>query len=580
MDMLLNFNENNDIQGFAFDYFQLQEFEVQGCVTGREFIMWLKTENNVERVIQGEFPKLDPRGNYPAADVAPNIMTGTIIEKGNSTHSKIYLAYESGASCTIQHRFSIAGVEKDLIIVNAAKEFLTAVTQNDRSKIMSMLRFPLDFQRDSNNVIAIKTPEAFLAQYDDILTPDFTERLRKTFPNYLVAQPKKYGEKISLTVYGGGGIVFDPHGKVIEIYNQENSSLTPTSPPVVTVTTLQANGQLCTPSQQPIPGEMAGKILYTGSDSLLHFLDLQTRQEVAIAQTQNIFGPWISVSPDHAKVALFDQETNIVQVVSAADQSVRALQSQDIDGLFYGWLTNQKILFVEKSTSDGSVIVFDTGTGSTSEIHTNLDDVNFDPIRWYAGGELPSVIFNSALDRLIYLIMHTPETPPFPLAYILREYPSNKTLWERGTSDVGPKPTWTTNGNYVALELTEDQVDKSDVIILDKNGDELHTIEVNSGFLYELEWSPDGTQLGFLSEIDQNATELTIYDISTNKLQTYLLNQQGNSGISISKNIVWSPDSSFIVSAGYFVDTQNGCYFKFREIGLDEVALQAWLVSP
>jgi len=221
VDMLLNFTENNEIQGFAFDIEQVIEYRMSGCVEGRLFIIWLQQEDTVKAVIQGEFPETDPRGHYSASsELSSDVITGSLIEKGKSESFPIYLHLSSGTAGTMDHRFELAGAYVDKVILNASHEFLAAIANDDRAQVVEMVRFPVDcYIRGEWK--KMETSEMFLANYDDIFGDGFKERLAITFPNYLMAQAGLFLGTISQFIYGGGGINFDEHGKVTEIYNRQ-----------------------------------------------------------------------------------------------------------------------------------------------------------------------------------------------------------------------------------------------------------------------------------------------------------------------------------------------------------------------
>lgn len=227
MDMLLNFTESNEILGFAFDYEQVLEYQAIGCVDGRAFTIWLQRGDIVEKVIRGGFPETDPRDIFSTSAVLQfEVITGLLMEKNSSKAVSIYLRLISSTSGTMEHRFQLAGVDDDAIILNASEEFRTAIARDDRDRVIEMLRFPIEVQKDADRK-EIQTPESFLAQYDVILDTDFRERLEITFPNYIIANSGNFVGTFSQMVYSGGGIVFDEHGKVIAIYNWDLAEPTP-----------------------------------------------------------------------------------------------------------------------------------------------------------------------------------------------------------------------------------------------------------------------------------------------------------------------------------------------------------------
>lgn len=225
--MLLNFPNNNEILGFAFEYEHIQEYQVMGCVQERDFMMWLSKDGSVDVIIQGEFPKTDPRGYYTSSGtlLSFDVITGWLSEKGNSEQLPVYLHLASGQEGTMDHRFQIANVEDDELILIASQQFLAAVARDDRSRVIEMLHFPIKtWYRDEE--ITFHSSETFLSQYDNIFDDSFKERLSLSFSNYLIAYTGNYNG-ISLSVYGGGGINFNEYGQVNAIYNWEKPTPTP-----------------------------------------------------------------------------------------------------------------------------------------------------------------------------------------------------------------------------------------------------------------------------------------------------------------------------------------------------------------
>lgn len=227
--MLLNFTNKNEILGFVFDSGEVHEYRVNGCVLERNFIMWLSLEGTVEAIIQGEFPATDPRGLYgPDQELQGEFITGLLVEKGQRQGFPVFLSLLRGTGGTMQHRFWLAGVKDDTLILNASQRFLSAIASNDRDRVVEMIAFPVQVRIHLDESSEIQTPERFLAQYDALFDDSFKDRLAVTFPNYLVAIGGNYLGWIGLSVYGGGVICFNNLGQVVSIANWETSELPPT----------------------------------------------------------------------------------------------------------------------------------------------------------------------------------------------------------------------------------------------------------------------------------------------------------------------------------------------------------------
>ncbi len=232
VDMLLSFTKNNEILGFYFDFEQVSEYKVSGCLDARAFRIWLFQGDTVEAVIHGEFPATDPTGrNWKTVDgkLYGEVMMGSLLEKSNLSSFPLYLSALMGTPGTMEHRFRIAGVEDDTLILNASRKLLAAIANDDRSQVIQMIQFPVEFRKD-NKTTTILTPDSFMAQYDEIFDGAFKVRLSKTFPDYMIASTGNFLGTIGLSVYGGGGINFDDHGKVTAIYDWIKPAPTPTPP--------------------------------------------------------------------------------------------------------------------------------------------------------------------------------------------------------------------------------------------------------------------------------------------------------------------------------------------------------------
>jgi len=231
VEMLLNFTEDNQISGFAFDFQNVREYQVTGCLDEQLFTLWLRQENKVDAVIRGEFPTTDPRGNFSSSSVLSSaVMTGLLLENDSLEGFPVYLRLSSGTFGTMEHRFQLAGTEDDDLILNASRQFINAVVSNDRTQVIEILRFPVEIWMNGARA-EMKTPEMFLNYYNAIFGDGFKERLAITFPNYLMANAGNFVGTISQFIYDGGGLVFDEYGKVIAIYNWKEPAPTATANP-------------------------------------------------------------------------------------------------------------------------------------------------------------------------------------------------------------------------------------------------------------------------------------------------------------------------------------------------------------
>jgi len=219
VDMLLNFTEDNQIVGFAFDFENLREYQVSGCLEERIFTLWLQQDNKVDAVIRGEFPTTDPRGHYSSSSVLSfDVMAGSLMKQDSMESFPVYLRLSSGTYGTMEHRFQLAGTTDDDLILNASRKFINAVANDDKAQVVEMLHFPVEIEMRETRA-KMGSPEAFLKYYNAIFGDGFKERIAITFPDYLMANAGNFVGTISQFTYGGGGFAFDEFGKVISISN-------------------------------------------------------------------------------------------------------------------------------------------------------------------------------------------------------------------------------------------------------------------------------------------------------------------------------------------------------------------------
>ncbi len=344
------------------------------------------------------------------------------------------------------------------------------------------------------------------------------------------------------------------------------------STPTANLATTQESQKSCNLSGGVLPVKSEGKIIFQvpdmSPDMGLYFYDVQDGQKYIIPNTEGAFNPYVASSPDHEKVAFFDIKSGNVVIISADGTTTELITKDKIDGVFYGWLDNKKIIFVEKSRSDGSVVTLDIETGKIQETRTNLHDVNFDTVHWYAGGSQPSVIFDSTLDKIVYLSNEVPPPTDLPRrGFIMRDRETQKVLWAKESYFVTVQPKWSPNSEYAAVVITNE--DSGKIYIINKNGEEIKEIDTADAAVILIEWSPDGKKLSYVF-FNYNE-KLAVYDLASDQTQQYIVHQETG-------RIVWSPDSKQIATAGSLVDLSTNCVFTINADNQSEPNPLAWLV--
>lgn len=304
-----------------------------------------------------------------------------------------------------------------------------------------------------------------------------------------------------------------------------------------------------------------GKIVFYNPDQGLYFYDVESGVEQLISNTIDALAP--EASPDHKRIAYFDFRNQMGYVISANGSRVEPHIKGKFDGYFYGWLDNHKVIFVDRSRSDGSIITLGVDTGNISQTVTALQDLyNFGPNRWYASGDWPTVIFDSKLSRMVY--MNTPDEAG-KWGFTMRETGTLKLLWSRVSSDFGVQPKWSQNDEFAAVVITQDDEAGDQIYIIDREGQEVQVINTNSIGINVVEWSPDGKSLSYGS-----SDVLAIYDFVSNQLHEFRLPEEIWS-------IVWAPTGNQIAVESFLVDLSNGCAMPL-ESG-DPWGPLAWLIE-
>jgi len=294
-----------------------------------------------------------------------------------------------------------------------------------------------------------------------------------------------------------------------------------------------------------------GKIVFYDPDKGLYFYDALSGEEQLIPNTIDTLTP--AVSPDRKRIAYFDFRSQTGYVISADRNRIEPHIKGKFDGYFYGWLDNHKVIFVDRSRTDGSIITLEVDTGNISQTITGLQDLySLDPNRWYAGGDWPSVIFDSTLSRMIYLSGELHGEAKGKLGFIMREMGTRKLLWSKVSSDVGVQPKWSPDDALAAVVITKDDETGDQIYIIDREGREVQVINTDTTGINVVEWSPNGKRLSF-----GNDGVLAIYNFTSTQLHEYRLPEE-------IWNIVWSPSGNQIAVKNFLVDLSSGCAMPLK----------------
>jgi len=296
-----------------------------------------------------------------------------------------------------------------------------------------------------------------------------------------------------------------------------------------------------------------GKIVYYKPNDGLYFYDVTNEEKHIIPNTIDIFTPLIASSPDHKRIAFFDFDNGAGWVISANGNRTEVYIKEKINGIFYGWLDNKRVIFVDRSHSDGSIVTLDIDTGIVNKTATGLHDLfSLGPNRWYAGGDQPTAIFDSTLSRLIYLSGELPNEAVGKWGFIMRDMETQKVLWSSKSNDLGVQPKWSPDNSHAAILITSENESNDQIYIVNREGQDIQTIDTNIIGVDLIEWSPDGTEISYAGK-----DVLEVYDFASKELQEYQLDEQA-------AVIVWSPTGKQIATKGFLIDRPNGCVFKLE----------------
>jgi hypothetical protein len=381
-------------------------------------------------------------------------------------------------------------------------------------------------------------------------------------------------------------------------------TLTPSSSPLPPTTTSQI---IATPSSsvtdtpQPVieqhsvvvgtvlPSDFTatGKLVLIGSDYLGYWLDLQTMERSMLPVTTDGI-PLVSggddspepISPDREWLAYterIDETSNQqLRIIASNGQQLSMLQPEGWNNVI-GWLDNKRLVLTKQNHPDGTVMVYNPFAGVTQEISPSFPAIfpsgHFVSwAAWYAA-DSPFVIYDPAIARVAY-IRHQDELS----IYTLWNVESREILWEIDNISDGYRPSWSPNGEYLAISILPNRSSQGvATFILDRDGQEIRTFKTMGGVPA---WSPDGLQIASWWDDPQPCPLEINYGPAIIDMQTRVINVycMGH-GYLRSISPIWSPDGRWLAVNNEYEDAFRVIIIDLAENRAFEVARDATVVG-
>jgi TolB protein len=237
-----------------------------------------------------------------------------------------------------------------------------------------------------------------------------------------------------------------------------------------------------------------------------------------------------------------------IYVINADGSGLRNLtNTPDIHEYSPSWSPNGKSIAFSRgspttkprSNGNGTVTSVNTtnifvmnSDGSNAAQLTNEDSNNLSP-KWSPDGRLIAFVSNRIDGSPEIFVMNADGLGQANVT----DFP------ERGV--YGTDPTWSPDGRFIAF--TRHSKDRSDIFIVDVDGDNLRQLTHSAGQDSYPAWSPNGQWIAFVTSIDRTGQ---IHLLSPDGTNTIALTDLA--GVSHSAP-AWSPDGKFIVcqSSGF-----------------------------
>ncbi|HVK56026.1 MAG TPA: hypothetical protein VM532_13480 [Burkholderiales bacterium] len=188
--LTLTFN-NDSLSGKYFYVKTLRDIRVKGAVLGdRSFTLEEYDKNGlVVARFKGTFPEEDPKASYGEGNkLQCEVMIGVWEQISPKRSFPFYLKLNYAISGTLDDRYASAMAKPnndEASIERLAQRFLTAVHTNDRKQVAAVVHYPFSAYRPGKGPYVIKNRKEFLANYDEIISEQYKEDLKRAIPKHM-----------------------------------------------------------------------------------------------------------------------------------------------------------------------------------------------------------------------------------------------------------------------------------------------------------------------------------------------------------------------------------------------------------
>ena len=275
-----------------------------------------------------------------------------------------------------------------------------------------------------------------------------------------------------------------------------------------------------------------------------------------------LFGIFYSCGNTNSKSIIAEQKIDYfsrIILIEPSNGNFTYITDQDTQGFSPEWCNKkQNIAFISDKNKQNELWIYDTNTKNFKMVNTNNQNVlNF---AWAPNSKeiaieveknenesnilLYSLVNDSILpitryDQNAKLGSWSPDSKWIIYNVENKIYKSNP----RGVDEIllidnGMNPLWSTNSEYIAFSIKDNNKMKLKVYIIDKN--KIIDIENGTGNIKGFDWAFNGNKLLYISDKENN-DEIYHYDIKTKKT-TRLTNNRVDEN-----NIVWSEKNKKIL---------------------------------